>query len=420
LKLADRLRAHSGAGWFFVGNALPPMVAIVLGPLVLRKVGLETYAVLGLATYFFNLIVAYSDFSTSTHLLASYARRAPSRHQELGNALALKGTLFVFFAAAVAVSSRVFPRSDGLYGLLGIFMISVLLPSANVEWFFLSRKRYKDIFRARIASVAIQVLVTLAWFYSARSDALFVPLSALMAGVAASAVLVRLLGFGPLRSAVRALQGASFGGATRLLKQIFPVAAVLLVAPYSLAYALPWFSLASPDKKLVGAFSISYRLVIGAITLVAPGTLYLISRGGGRRARRSLGSALVSSALLCVGFWLIGLMILRFYFALSHLDSGLLPYSVRVFSILNVGLFFLCLRTPYVADFISAGKYRTYFMVHLVSCAPTLLLSWMVGKRMPSEWVVWLACVPEVGATLLFLFLARWLPLKRDAGNPTG
>jgi O-antigen/teichoic acid export membrane protein len=393
------------AAWFFLANALTPLIAIALGPLVLRKVGLEEYALLGITTYFFNLINAYSDFSISTHLLASYSKRDPNRHADLGNALVLKASIWAGFVLLLCAAAILVPRPGGFYPLLAISMGVVILPTANLEWFFLARKRYAQIFVVRIAGAACYVLLTLAWFFSPWRSVLFVPAIGLGVALTGSVVLLRYLGRERLLQGLGHLRLVSWPGLRAIFLRLLPVSAVLLLVPYFLAYALPWYSLVCPDKKLVGAFSIGYRLVIGAGALVVPMILYFVSTFDSSSGRPPFRRVLAGSVAVCALFWGAGFVAVHFYFAASRVDPGLLGHALETFSILTLGMFFLCLRMPYVAEYISTGRYGRYFLIHLAACAPVLAISWLGGRSVPPHLVAWLACIPEFLVAMMFLFI---------------
>ena len=393
-----------GAVWFFLANALTPLVAVGLGPLILRKIGLEEYAVLGLATYFLVLVLSYSDFACYTHLLAVYSKKNPDRHIDFGNAFALKAILMTLFFCVLGIFTHWHPRGDDLYFLLGIFMVGlVFFPSANLEWYFVARKRYFQFLLARILFVTLQVLLTLAWYLSNGKNPLFIPVIMVISGMAGSLCLVLFLGKERIRNGMAAFSSVSFHGIRSLVFRLFPMAASLLFTPYFLAYALPWYSLTSSDKRLVGAFAVAYRLIVGISSLAAPLVIYLIPKNAASSQTISFPKTFAFSLIGAIGFWIIGIPVLWFYFHVSNVDRRLFTYSLRIFSILMLGVFFLCLRIPYIGKWLIHGRYRDYFYIHLISCLPVLALSWLGGRKIHSEWVPWLACLPDFLAGVGFV-----------------
>jgi O-antigen/teichoic acid export membrane protein len=403
----------SGAIWFFLANSLPSLVAVVLGPFALRKVGLEEYAVISLAGYFFNLVAGYSDFATYTHLLAIYSKKNQDRHIDLGNAFALKaGFAFLYFCTLIFFR-HYHPRKDDLYIILAIFMIGIVLPSANIEWYFIARKRYLQFFLARACVIGSQIILTLVWFFSVWNSPRFIPAIIVTSGAVGSACLLWFLGGHHILKGLGMLRSVSFHGLRSLVFRLFPMAATLLITPYFLAYALPWYSLVSSDKKHLGAFVISYRLILGMSSLVAPLVFYSIPQGAASNRSPILSKAVGLSFLAGIGFWTLGIPVMWFYFHVSKVEPSLFFYSIHAFSVLLIGIFFLCLRTPYVGQWVAQGRYRGYFFIHLISCAPVLALSWIGGKRISPEAVLWLACLPDFLATTSFVGYDRLRPYLR-------
>lgn len=379
------------------------MIAILLGPLMLRKVGLEEYAVLGLATYFLTLASGYSDFGSGVYLLTVYSKKNPDRHAVLGNAIALKLCLLGVIFCALFFFRHQYPRGNDLYSLLGIFIAGLFLPSVYVEWHFIAHRQYLQLFLARLILMVVQTLLILVWFFSTWKNPLFIPSIAFVSGMAGSLCLIVFLGGSQILKGIKALRLVSFRDMRSLFFRLLPMAASLLLTPFLLAYALPWYSFTCSDKNLVGAFSIAYRLIVGISSLVGPLVVYSIPQNATANRQPSFSKTIGFSFFAAICFWILGVPVLWFYFHLSKVDSTLFSHSLRVFSILLVGIFFLCLRTPYVGQRLIHGQYRAYFLILLISCAPVMALSWIGGKNIPSEWVPWLACLPDFLTTVGFV-----------------
>lgn len=382
---------------------LPSLVAVALGPFILRKVGLAEYSVLSLATYFYNAAYGYSDFSTYTHLLVSYSKKSPQRKADLGNAFALKSIIFTFLFAALCVAMIDYPRKDNLYPLLAISMTAIILPSTNMEWYFVANKRYYQIFLSRAAIVGLQVLLTAIWFLSNFKSSLFVPAIAPISGIFGSLFLLKFLGTRRIFDWMSTLRLISFRGTKNLILQLSPIAATLFFNPYFLAYALPWYTLTHSDGSHVGAFSISYRLIMGLSLLIVSLLLYTIPRNAITNRPPSFTRSLTFSLIAALSFWIIGIPVLWLYFHISKIDLNLFSFSLHTFTILMVGIFFLCLRTPYVGRTLVSGQYRAYFIIVSISCIPVITLSWMWGRGIPPGFVAWLACLPDLCATAGFI-----------------
>jgi hypothetical protein len=294
-----------------------------------------------------------------------------------------------------------FPRQDALYAVLGLYLISIPIHPTNAEWYVMASKRYRDLLHSRLVSAAATLVLTFAWLESDGLNIFFLPVIFFLSSLAGSAWLARILDRGQLAAGFRSLRKATPRGiGTAFLRQL-PVASSLLVAPYFLAYALPWYSIAVSDDDKVGAFSVAYRLVIGLSALVSPMVYFVIPRmqGGSTSFRKAFGLSSVAS----LAFWGAGSGILWLYFRLSGTDFGLFGFSLKNFSILMIGFFFLCMRTPYVGRCLAAGRYREYFLLVVASCLPVILLSTLSRGSVPAGAIVWLACLPDIFATLGFI-----------------
>lgn len=402
-----RARLISGPALFTLSNALPSMVAILTGPLVLRKVGLEQYGLLGLATYILSLASVYVDFGAYPHLIAVFSSRAPDRRADLAAAFALKGMVFLLLCAALGGMVLLAPRSDALYPLIAVYFLGIPIAPMNLDWYLIVRNRYGRLLFARLAASLLQVGLLAAWYFSGPDDALPVAAIAVISGVVGTASLAAAIGKAGLGAAAESLRGFTLGAVRSLGRRLLPMTATQLVAPYFLAYAMAWFALTSADPRLEGAFSIGYRLVMGFSSLLGPLVLYaLAGRGAGGSQvpfRKILAVSLLGMAL----FWLAGTPVIWVFFRFGEVDPSLLPFTLETFSILLVGLFFQALRIVPVSRCLAAGRYQPYFLIHAASCLPVLLLSRILGDRLPNTWVPALACVPDALATLGFSWYFR-------------
>lgn len=399
-----RTELRHGAGWYSLSSLLAPIVALLLGPLVLRKVGLEEYGVLALAGYFMSLALAYYDFGTYPHLLAAFSKQAPDRHADFGHALLIRAALIVVLYGALGTWALRNPRDDVLYAFLAVSMTGLFFPSPNVDWYLIARKRFFDFFLLRVTFSGVPVVLTLAWFFSPWDDLLWIAGINLIAVGAASAYLVRAVGMANVRAGLACLSLASWRGLRAFAARVLPLALTQFLVPYFLAYALVWYSMSQPDKELVGAFGISYRIAIGFSALLAPMVLYVISRSGGAVRHVALPKILGASAAATGGIGILGVAVIWFYFAISGANPDLLAFTIRNFLILLIGILFVSLRIVPVSRCTSRGDYRTYFLIHACACLPVLFFSWVSKGALPTAWVPLLACVPDVFATLGFIY----------------
>ena len=125
-------RYRDGTIWFAAASALTPAAGIALGTINLRIVGLENFAVLSLAGFYYVMALGYSDFGSQSHLLAAFAKKSPRREQDLGNVLALRALVLVGILLVLVVFARLRPRQDDLYVLLGLYLMAS--PSHPCSW----------------------------------------------------------------------------------------------------------------------------------------------------------------------------------------------------------------------------------------------------------------------------------------------
>lgn len=411
-----RARLISGPALFTLSNALPSMVAILTGPLVLRKVGVEQYGILGLATYILSLASIYADFGAYPHLIAAFSSRAPDRRADLAAAFALKGMVFLLLCASLGSMVLLAPRSDSLYTVVAVFFLSIPIAPMNLDWYLIVRNRYDHLLVARLAASLIQVGLLTTWYLSGPDDLLPVAAIAVISGVIGSASLAAAIGKAGLRAAWECLGGVTLGAIRSLGSRLLPMTATQLVAPYFLAYAMAWFALTSADPRLEGAFSIGYRLIMGFSSLLGPLVLYALAGRGAGTAEIPFLKVLAVSLFGMTLFWLSGLLIIWAFFHFGEVDPSLLSFTQETFSILLAGLLFQALRIVPVSRCLAAGRYLPYFLIHAVGCLPVLLLSRILGDRLPYTWVPALACVPDALATLGFTwyFRARKAPDGRE------
>ncbi len=401
-RLLKELRG--GALWFIFANVLPPMVAIVIGPIILKKAGLEQFGLLGLAGYFLGLLLVYSDFGTYSHLLAIFHRHESNRFKELGNAMVLKVSTILLGLAIFGGYLSLHPRTDGFNAVLGASLLGLFFPAVLLEWFFITRRRYFHLFLSRAIMTVLQASLTLVWYFSPTRSVVWVAFIGSFASVIGSMVYLFILGRARIRIALQAIRESSLREIGGLAVRLLPIAATQFLTPYFLVYSLPWFSHATDDKRLVGAFSVSYRIISGLLTLVGPFVLYALPAKSEASKPPGFLRMLTLSTTATAVFWALGFALIWFYFQLSKADPIYFLFSIRTFSVLLVGVFAVCLRTPYVGRALVAGRYKTYFLLHSV-CLPVLLLSWLPGRPIPSIAVPFFACLPDVLATSGFILV---------------
>jgi O-antigen/teichoic acid export membrane protein len=182
-----RREIKNGAGWFTISNFIPSAVSVLMGPLILRKVGLEDYAVLSMAAYLLSLVFIYSDFGGYPHLLAAFSKQSGDRFRDLSSALVLKGALLLLSFFLLGAFALWHPRQDLLYPFLALSMIGLALPTMNAEWYLIAEKRYFQIFLSRLVLNGSLILLICAWLFSSEKNFLLFPLLNLAASTAAGA-----------------------------------------------------------------------------------------------------------------------------------------------------------------------------------------------------------------------------------------
>lgn len=388
--------------WYGLASALPPAVGLVLGPLVLKKVGLENFALLGLLGYFVGLASTYSDLGGFSHLVAAFSKNSPSRVSDAVNFFYLKAILCCLVVATLCVSAWIFPREDPLFSLLAISFLGLPFSLLNIEWYFIARRRFFSLFQARATMLAIQVVLTLTWVYSSFESMLFLPLLTTISTASAFLLLLSHLPKGWFSGLIPAWKNASLQNARALAVRLFPIAATNLLAPYSLAYSMPWFVMSTPDKELQGTFSIAYRLIMGFSALIGP-MVYFSMPILANRSLFSMRKILVLSIAATAVFWVSGILVLHAYFAISDINSDWFPHARGYFSILLLALFLMCVRAPLVGKLFMAHRYREYFLFHFFACLPIVMLSLVSKTWISHKWVPWLSCLPDLLATALFI-----------------
>lgn len=396
-------RVADGSVWFLAASLIPSIAGIVLGPINLRIIGLEDFAVLGLAGYLVALASTYSDLGLYTHLLAAFSKRSPGRFADLGNAVLLKTCILLTLLAGLWIYSAFRPREDALYAVAALTGVALLFPAMLFDWVFIARRGHFELFAMRGVIYGVQVLLTLAWMATEWDNILFIPAIMLAACAAGTAYMLRRIGIAKVREGWASIRGASIRGMAGLATRISPMSAAQLVMPYFVIYALPWYSLAEPDPERTGAFAIGYRIMMGFLALVASLVLLRMPASAGSRFAipfaRTLRISLAASALL----WASGVAVLFAYYWASGTRWDFLPLSFHAFSVLMIAVFLNALRAPYVSRCLVEGRYFQYFLVHAAACLPTLVLSLSLGEGFPAGAVVWAALFPDFIATIVFV-----------------
>ncbi|MEO7776818.1 MAG: oligosaccharide flippase family protein [Fibrobacteria bacterium] len=399
--LPDLVKRERAAFLFTLSNILPSLMGIAIGPVILKIVGLEEYGTLGLAAYFLGLIVTYADFGCYAHLLASFSKKDPDKNSSLAISMLLKAILLLVALAIISALALKNNRHDDLYHLLDLFLIGAFLSPLNVDWFFIARGRFGELFSARLVQNAAYLGLVLIWHAVPRQDSWILPIITGLSAAAGTGWLLKSLGIKKLQSVYEAVRKVSLPAVWVHIKRLFPMAASQLVTPYFLGYALAWYSMCTPDKRLVGEFSIPYRLAIGFSSLVGPFVHFYMPRLVAT-GLIPLGKILRLALSACLLFFITAIPLLWTYFRVAGIEMQRLPFAIQSFSILLLAVFFIAVRTAFVGQTLLKGRYAVYFAIHASSCLPTLVLSWIARGTIPGEAVPWLACLPDFLATLAF------------------
>jgi hypothetical protein len=410
------LRDHRDAIWYGIATALPPAVALMLGPLVLKKVGLEEFALLGLLGYFTGLISTYSDLGGFSHLVAVFSRNISGRVIEAADVFLLKFLLFGLLGLVLIGAIWMFPRQDALYSLIAVSFLGLPFSQLNTEWYFIARRRYLRLLQSRLLLLGTQVILTLVWLRSDYQSLLFLPAITTISTLIALVFLARHGPRGQILKVIPFFGVASIQRALTMALRLLPIAATALLGPYALAYAMPWFAMATPNRELQGTFSIAYRLVMGFSSLIGPLVFYSMPKMALRAHfpwLRIFGFSLFATA----GFWAVGMLVLQAYFAIAGIQGGWLPQARVYFSILLIAVFMACLRTPLVGKLFMMHRYRDYFLLHLCGCLPVVLISLHPGLKVSHTWVPLLACVPDALITAGFMIYFSVGPGRPRSGD---
>jgi O-antigen/teichoic acid export membrane protein len=202
---------------------LPPAVSVLCGPLILRKIGLEEYALASLALYFFSLIAIYADFGSYSHLLAGFLKQAPDRLADLGTALALRLGLLAVFSVVLLLFALKHPRQDILYVLIAMYMAVIALPVVNFELYFNARRMFFKYFQVRLLLNGLTAVCIVAWYFSPWRSALFLPAINFVATAAVARYAFWYFGAGSVGRVFSILGLVSFRGLRRYVARTLAI-----------------------------------------------------------------------------------------------------------------------------------------------------------------------------------------------------
>jgi O-antigen/teichoic acid export membrane protein len=385
---------------FSLSGGLANALNVVLGPLILRKAGLSGYGMLGLALFVFSMLATFSEFGIQAHLLALYAKGGDAARRGIRDCLYLKAFLIIAALALFGLYHAYYPHPPLVKSLVGRYLLALVFSTMHLEWYFNASGRIARLMVSRaLVTVTYSVLVV-GWYFSPL-DLGSLAWAAGVSQVLGTAVLLK--GFHPARR-LAALGPPSWQGITTVFARLSPLAATQVISPFFLGAGLFLMDRLGHPPDLIGAYSISNRLALGVLAFILPVILYIIPRAGGMTGPRMpplrvLGLAALPVPLVAAG----GALVIWLFYHLSGRGGEHLGYSLRAFWVLIIGLYLNLARVPFVSRVVAAGRYRGYFLFHLIACAPVLFVAAWPHVPISPEGIPWLVCVPEAIVTIMMM-----------------
>jgi O-antigen/teichoic acid export membrane protein len=398
---------------FSSSGALGSLIGIVSGPLILQKAGIAHFGFLGLAIFMYGLFNTIADFGIPAHLIASTSDPGNRSDAGIANALAVKAALFLAVVALYAGYALGYPHPAEVKAVAGAYLSVILFSVNHLEWAFISGRRHVELAVGRLCS-AIAVVAALAWWYFSGSALWMIPLAIALGQAAELAYLAARLRSRPL--GVR-LEPISLSRMKAVFTRVAPLASTQILSPFFIANGIFLMDRHLAATEWVGAYSVSQRVIMGWLGLTSPLFLFFIPKLAGRQAGTGLKRILGVSAALSCGLFVAGAVLIKIFYVVSGEQGGYFGYSLGVYAILMAGIFFSFSRLPAVSLLVSRGRYRRYFLIHLLGALPGVALAVAPAGSVPIAAIPWLVCVSELIATVLSLAWAGSLnrgSLNRD------
>jgi O-antigen/teichoic acid export membrane protein len=389
---------------FSFSGGLANALNVILGPLILRKVGLAEYGQLSVALWVFSILATISEFGVQAHLLSLYSRGGEDGRRGIRDSLYLKaGLLLVSFCLYWAYRLW-FPHPAPVKSLVGWYLIALAFSTLHLEWFFIANGRLRVLLGSRAAVSGAYACLVVAWYFSPYG----------LAALAVCAGLSQFAGSALFFANIRPLERVarlgmpSLGGMARTFARIVPLAATQILSPFFMGSGVFLMERFGFAKEMIGAYSIANRVAMGVLSFILPLIFYLIPQMKSRPGlMKSLPRILGLSALPMPVLAVAGPILIWGFYRFSDRGAEHFGYTVSAFLVLLIGLYLNLVRVPFVSQTVAGGRYRRYFLIHLAACMPVILLSAYPWLPATPAWIPWLVCLPEALATGCFLILSR-------------
>jgi O-antigen/teichoic acid export membrane protein len=388
---------------YILSGALLGFINILFGPLILHKVGLSAYGMLGLAMFTHSLLFTLAEFGVQAHLVSVLANKPAHIRTEIASAFVFKGIAYGLALVAFGAYVLYYPHPREVKALVAVYMSVTLFSSTHAEWFFIGSRLHWDLAKSRILSGCISIFL-ITWWYFWGTGLWFIPVCSALSQFSAIVYLLSRTGF---RDKLTLIKYASWSRVLSLLKELLPMAATQTLSPFTLAAGIFLLDRLHFSKAVLGAYNIPQRVILGWLSLAGPMVLFFIPiMTKNFKKDRFVGhfwySVLASLVLLPIGMAMI-----KGFYLFSHADLGFQNYSLKVYAILSIGIFLNFLRIRHVSQMVFEQKYIEYFLIHLTACSPILFIGFVYQIALSPLGVAWLVCMPELIATSLFLIVER-------------
>lgn len=387
-------------------SILQSALGIVIGPLVLKKIGLESFGQYGVAISVSVFFSALFDSGLSTHMVAQSSKPLPLFKNSVYNYIKIKLIIFIFGITSYLIYIFTFAHLDIIKIIASILILSVLINPIHIEWLFLGSKNYISLIYSKALFLSLYIFFTCIWYFSSLGvKTLSLPQ---LIGTIASFIFLLFRSKIPFP-----LLLAEFWEKTHFraeLKTIAPLALCGLLLPFLLYSGLFLLENNTINFALIGAYNIPQRIIIAWIALSNPFIFYLIPRISSTMRisfRKSFNHAIFFSIFSLIS----GLVILKLYYFISPKHLEWYPYSKHTYLILTLVILFNTLKIPYSGFLLKNSHYLFYLLATLVSILPILLLLlFKVTVALPL--IPYVACIPDCIGMLLFVFYYYFLHKK--------
>jgi O-antigen/teichoic acid export membrane protein len=385
--------------WMYsFSSVLMSSINIILGPLILKKVGLTNYGAIGLAMFVFSLFFTFVDFGTQTHLISIYSKNDFDRKKRVVNCLFMKFLLLCFAIILFTGYFNYYPHDILVKRLSAVYCFMIIASITHIEWFFISSRNYFILIKGRIIVALIGYAGLIFWLFYLK-ELWFIPL---FLGLAQLGGLVYLYLHSAFIFRLSLTRLISFNDVAKTFTKLMPMAGTQILSYFFIASGILLMVKIHGQSDIVGAYSIAQRIINGLIMLVVPLVLYFIPFTKNDR-KISLAKVLMYSVCISIFFVTAGSLIIKIFYHISSVEKYYLGFSLKIYGILSIGVFFLLLRTVYVSAFVYSERYKQNFLIHFIGCLPVLLIYFIPHLYFAPVSIAGLVCIPELIVTSLFI-----------------